>query len=123
MGGTAWLGRTAGGGCGKTTSTPPLPAFDNHWSEVAGDGARLLPSSVTNVWWGMVREPGQVVETATGPDVLGRGCHPYTPPTHTQHHPSQSSRVPRGLSLGVSLPSTRGGAGCPWGTPVAEEVA
>ena len=63
---------------------PPPPAFDNHWSEVARDGARLLPSSVTNVWWGMVREPGQVVETATGPDVLGRGCHHYTPPhTHT----------------------------------------
>ena len=65
--------------------TPPPPAFDNHWSEVAGDGARLLPSSVTNVWWGMVREPGQVVETATGPDVLGRGCHHYTPPPHTHN--------------------------------------
>ena len=75
---------------------PPPPAFDNHWSEVAGDGARLLPSSVTNVWWGMVREPGQVVETATGPDVLGRGCHPYTPPHTHNTAPPKAAGSPGG---------------------------
>ena len=72
--GTTPWGWTGGAGSWTMTppaSPPPYPGLEATWRDVAYAVHDLLPE-VSNVWWAVLPEPGEVHVTALWPDALRR---------------------------------------------------